>query len=79
MIDRVVQQDDIEPLAGDTELLERRRELPDFRRRLAVAAPAAAVVAVVTRWPVAALGAGALAWFSGELFGSKHARDRAVA
>jgi Flp pilus assembly protein TadB len=59
--------------------LTTRRELPDFRRRLALAAPAAAVVAVVTRWPVAALGAGALAWFSGELFGSKHARDRAVA
>lgn len=48
-------------------------------RRATAAAALAVPTGVFTRWPVAALGVGALGWFSPELFGGKAARDRATA
>ena len=50
----------------------------DRRRLLHTLLPAIAA-AVVTRWPVAAVGAGLLGWFGPELFGGRAGRDREVA
>lgn len=47
-------------------------------RRLAIAAASAALVLIVTRWPVAAAGAGLAGWYAPQLFGSKVAERRAV-
>ena len=47
--------------------------------RLARAIPLAGVILVLTRWPVAALGAGVLGWFSTDLLGGKAAREQGVA
>lgn len=55
-----------------------RPNLTLLRRRLALAAGLAAPVALLTRWPVAALAMAALGWCSPELFGSKAAREREV-
>ena len=49
------------------------------RQRLTLALALAVPTAVITRWPVATLGLGALGWFSRELFGSKATHDRATA
>ena len=49
------------------------------RGRLVRGVAAALPILVVTRWPVAALGVGALAWFTPELFGSKAAEEQAIA
>lgn len=35
--------------------------------------------ALITRWPVAVIGMGAIGWFAPELFGSKASQDRATA
>ncbi len=49
------------------------------RTRLTRALPLATVVLLLTRWPVAALGAATLGWFLGDLLGGKAARQRGVA
>lgn len=49
------------------------------RQRLLRSAAACLPVLVVTRWPVAAAAAGALAWFAPELFGSKALQEQAIA
>jgi hypothetical protein len=46
--------------------------------RLLPALAAAVLAAVVTRWPVAALGVGAGAWYWPELFGGQAAREQAT-
>lgn len=48
-------------------------------RRLPLTLGLAIPTALVTRWPVAALGLGAIGWFAPELFGSKASQDRATA
>lgn len=57
---------------------QRPREEADIRRRIAMTVGLGAAAGLVTRWPVAAVGLGALGWFSSELFGSKAARDQAT-
>src|SRR5689334_9534796 len=59
--------------------IERLQLTADVRHRAVVAVLAGGLVGLLTRWPVAVLGVGALGWFSRELFGSRAARDRAVA
>lgn len=49
------------------------------RQRIGLALGLGSGVALITRWPVAALGVGALGWFTPELLGSKAARDRETA
>jgi len=56
-----------------------RLQFRGARGRLTRAVPLAAAVLLLTRWPVAALGAGVLGWFSTDLLGGKTARDREVA
>lgn len=57
-----------------------RDRLPtDIGARLGWAVVAAGLLAVTTRWPVAALAGGALGWWSPDLFGGRAARERAVA
>jgi len=57
-----------------------RRELPpELSRRLLVGVAAGMTGVVLTRWPVAAIAAAGLGWFSTELFGGKAARERAIA
>lgn len=51
---------------------------PDAQRRAALAVPAAFAALLVLRWPVAAIAAAALGWFSPDLFGGGAARRRAV-
>jgi Flp pilus assembly protein TadB len=53
--------------------------LAGVRTRLWRALPLAGAVLLLTRWPVAAIGAGALGWFSSDLLGGKATRDRGVA
>ena len=50
-----------------------------MRGRLPLALALAIPTALVTRWPVAAIGIGAAGWFAPELFGSKASQDRATA
>jgi hypothetical protein len=58
----------------------RRQELaPWVTARLFPALAIAAPVALLTRWPVAAVGVGLVAWFRSELFGSKAERARLTA
>jgi hypothetical protein len=57
----------------------RRRLGNDLRRRALRASVLGAPVAVLTRWPVAALAAAALGWFSPDLLGQRAAREAAVA
>ena len=52
---------------------------PDLSRRLLLAVAAGMAGVVFTRWPVAALAAAGLGWFSTDLFGGKGARERAIA
>ena len=59
-----------------------RTKTPDrsiASRRLPLTLALALPTALVTRWPVAALGLGAVGWFAPELFGSKASQDRATA
>jgi len=57
-----------------------RDRLPaDLGPRFGWAAAAAGVLAVTTRWPVAALAGAALGWWSPDLFGGRAAREQAVA
>lgn len=56
-----------------------RRDRTFDSARLFRALPAALATAAVTRWPVAAIGAGLLGWFGPELFGGRASRDREVA
>lgn len=54
--------------------------LPGDARHRAEAAMAVALPALVlTRWPVAAIAAGALGWFWTDLFGGRAAREQAIA
>lgn len=53
-----------------------RRPIPT--NRLLPACGAAFLAAIVTRWPVAALGIGAGVWYWPELFGGRGARERAT-
>ncbi|MEW6473136.1 MAG: hypothetical protein AB1679_12770 [Actinomycetota bacterium] len=57
----------------------RDRLSADLGARLGWAVGAAALLAVTTRWPVAAAAGGALGWWSPDLFGGRAARERAVA
>ncbi|MEY2474016.1 MAG: tight adherence protein [Actinomycetota bacterium] len=50
-----------------------------LQRRAVLAIALALPTAVLTRWPVAAIGLGAAGWFASELFGSKASQDRATA
>jgi len=59
--------------------LYRSTQGTDARHRLALAIGFGLPTGLQTRWPVAALAAGALGWFTPELFGSKAARDQATA
>ena len=52
---------------------------PETRRRLLLAACAGFLAAAFTRWPVAALGAGAAGWWWPELFGGRATRQQAIA
>ena len=57
-----------------------RRQLPpDLSRRLLIAVAAGMSGVVITRWPVAAVAAAGLGWFSTDLFGGKALRERAIA
>lgn len=76
VIDGMQRQDQAEPAMAHP---RRNLAAPDTRHRLVLAAAAGVGVAVVTRWPVAAIGCAALGWFSPELFGSKAASERATA
>ena len=58
---------------------EHRETAPWVRLRLVPAVAVAAAVAVLTRWPVASVGLGLVAWFRAELFGSRAERDRVTA
>ena len=49
---------------------------PALRRRAAVGIAVGLTGGLVTRWPLAMLGCGALAWFAPDLFGSHEARER---
>jgi tight adherence protein B len=61
-------------------LTTRRHRLPpDTSRRLSLALAAGVAGLILTRWPVAALAAAGLGWFSTDLFGGKGARERAIA
>jgi Flp pilus assembly protein TadB len=55
------------------------RRTPFDRGRLWRAGGLAVAGLVVTRWPAAAVGLGALGWFWTELFGSRRAREEAIA
>ena len=56
------------------------RVIPHYvRRRAALALSAGGVVAVLTRWPVAALAAAAFGWAATDLFGGRGDRERATA
>ena len=57
----------------------RRRLPPDTWRRLSLAIAGGMTGLILTRWPVAALAAGCLGWFSTDLFGGRGARARAIA
>lgn len=52
---------------------------PDLSRRVLIATAAGLSGVVLTRWPVAAVAAAALGWFSTDLFGGRAARERAIA
>lgn len=56
-----------------------RRHAPFDRARLWRAGGLAAAGLVVTRWPAVAVGLGGLGWFWTELFGSRRAREEAIA
>ena len=56
-----------------------RARVAEASRRIIVAALIALVVAVVTRWPVAGLLAGAAAWTGPGLLGGRRQRERVVA
>jgi hypothetical protein len=51
----------------------------DLGARIGWAAGGAMLLAVTTRWPVAALAGAALGWWSPDLFGGRATRERAVA
>ena len=58
----------------------RRSPLPaDVSRRLPAALAAGLLGLVLTRWPVAAIGLGALGWFWTDLFGGRTRREQATA
>ena len=57
---------------------EKHEVTPWVLERLGPALGIGAVVAVMTRWPAAAVGLGLLAWFRRELFGSRAERARAT-
>ena len=68
------------PSSSDRGRVAWRDRLPtDIGPRLGWAIGAAGLLAVTTRWPVAALAGGALGWWSPDLFGGRAARERAVA
>ncbi len=52
---------------------------PALTRRLAFAIGLGLAAALLTRWPVAALGLATLGWYAPSLFGSKASHDRATA
>lgn len=52
---------------------------PDVKARAVRAAIAAAMLGIATRWPVAAVAAGAAGWWSPQLFGNRAGRDQAIA
>jgi hypothetical protein len=57
-----------------------RDRLPtDLGARFGWAVGAALLLAVTTRWPVAAMAGAALGWWASDLFGGRAARERAVA
>ena len=66
------------PTPTENRSLSRSRRT-DVRRRLVLAAAFGLSVAMITRWPVAALALGAFGWFTPDLFGSKAAREQATA
>lgn len=66
------------PTPTENRSLSRSRRT-DVRRRLVLAAALGLSVAMITRWPVAALALGAFGWFTPDLFGSKAAREQATA
>src|SRR3546814_606026 len=56
------------------------RSVPEIpRERVLRALGAGLVTALLTRWPVAALGMAAVGWFGAELFGSRRAAAQATA
>ena len=56
------------------------RTVPEIpRERVLRALGAGMVTALLTRWPVAALGMAAVGWFGAELFGSRRTAERATA
>ena len=56
------------------------RTVPEIpRERVLRALGAGLVTALLTRWPVAALGMAAVGWFGAELFGSRRTAERATA
>jgi tight adherence protein B len=57
----------------------RQEVAPWLRRRLLPALAAGVLVAVLTRWPSAAVGVGLVTWFRSELFGSRTERERLTA
>lgn len=63
-------------LAGDRAPVARASFGPDTQRRAAGAIGAAIAGGLLTRWPLAMIGCGALAWFAPDLFGSQAARQR---
>ena len=65
--------------SGPPRVAWRDRIPADVGSRLGWAVGAAGLLAVTTRWPVAALAGGALGWWSPDLFGGRAARERAVA
>ena len=66
------------PTPAQDRTLSRSRRT-DVRRRMVLAAVLGSSVAMITRWPVAALALGAFGWFTPDLFGSKAARQQATA
>ncbi len=66
------------PTPTENRSLSRSRRT-DVRRRMVLAAALGLSVAMITRWPVAALALGAFGWFTPDLFGSKAAREQATA
>ncbi len=64
---------------GPPKRLQPRLDRVGLGRRLPVALALALPTALITRWPVAAIGLGTVGWFAPELFGSKASQERATA
>lgn len=71
----------LRPRSADRPVRPGRRHISEHApaRRVAVALACGLVALAFTRWPVAAAGVAAAGWCAPELFGSRQARERAVA